>query len=161
MAMTMKTDGVGELGEMLAKLEGKANEVAAYALYEGAAVVADSFKAAAGSIATQPFQYAKEGQTRLPSPEEKAAVMGKSGIAPFRDDGAEVNTMIGITGAAGYADINGKPKAVRLIARSINSGTSFMKKQPVFRKAVNSSKGRATNAIVSKAEEMFNEIIGG
>ena len=76
MAMTMKTDGVGELGEMLAKLEGKANEVAAYALYEGAAVVADSFKAAAGSIATQQFQYAKEGQTRLPSPEEKAAVMG-------------------------------------------------------------------------------------
>ena len=69
--------------------------------------------------------------------------------------------MIGITGAAGYADINGKPKAVRLIARSINSGTSFMKKQPVFRKAVSSSKGRATNAIVSKAEEMFNEIIGG
>ena len=161
MAMTMKTDGVGELGEMLAKLEGKANEVAAYALYEGAAVVADAFGSAVKSIRTEPFRYARPGQTRLPSPEEKAALLGKSGIAPFRDDGAEVNTMIGISGAAGYADVAGKPKAVRLIARSINSGTSFMKKQPVFRKAVSASKGRATDAVVSKAEEMFNEIIGG
>ena len=161
MGMTISTEGIGELGEMLAKLGAKADEVASYSLYEGAGVVADAYKSAVNGIATEPFKYAPPGKTRLPSPEEKAALMGKSGIATFQKSGDEVNTLIGISGAAGYANVNGKPKAVRLIARSINSGTSFMKKQPVFRKAASGSKSAAQGKIVSKAEEMFNEIIGG
>lgn len=161
MGMTISTEGIGELGAMLAKLGAKADEVASYALYDGAGVVADAYRSAVNSIATEPFKYAPPGKTRLPSPEEKAALMGKSGIANFNHSGDDVNTIVGISGAAGYANVNGKAKAVRLIARAINSGTSFMKKQPVFRKAANSSKGAAQGAIISKAEEMFNEIIGG
>ena len=161
MGMTISTEGMEELGSMLAKLGAKADEVAAYSLYEGAGITAGAYKTAVSSIKTAPFKYAPPGKTRLPSPEEKAALMGKSGIANFKHEGDEVNTIIGISGAAGYADVAGKTKAVRLIARSINSGTSFMKKQPVFRKAANGSKGAAQQAIITKAEEMFNEIIGG
>ena len=161
MGMTISTDGIGELDAMLAKLGAKADEVASYALYDGAGVVADAYKSAVNGIATEPFKYAPPGRTRLPSQEEKAALMGKSGIANFNHSGDDVNTIVGISGAARYANVNGKAKAVRLIARAINSGTSFMKKQPVFRKAANGSKGAAQSAIVSKAEEMFNEIIGG
>ena len=160
MGMTISTEGLGELDAMLAKLGGKADEVASYALYDGADVVADAFRSATGSIRTEPFKYARTG-TRLPSPDEKAALQGKSGIARFINNGDEVNTIVGISGAAGYANVGGKQKAVRMIARAINSGTSFMKKQPVFRKAANGSKSAAQGAIVSKAEEMFNEIIGG
>ena len=161
MGMTISTEGIGELGEMLAKLGAKADEVAGYPLYEGAGVVADAYRSAINSIATEPFKYDPPGMTRLPSPEEKAALMGKSGIANFNQSGDDVNTIVGISGAAGYANVAGKAKAVRLIARAINSGTSFMKKQPVFRKAASGSAGAANGAIVSKAEEMFNEIIGG
>ena len=161
MAMTIRTDGIEELGSMLARLGEKAQDVASGALFEGAGVVGDAFTNAVRSIRTEKFRYAGNGKTRLPSPEEKAALEGKSGIAKFDKSGDEVNTIIGISGAAGYADVNGKPKAVRLIARSINSGTSFMKKQPVFRKAVSTAKGPAQKAIVAKAEEMFKEIIGG
>ena len=161
MAMKMSTAGIEELGAMLAKLGNRADEVASRSLYEGAGIVANAFKTATSSIATSPFKYAARGKTRLPSPDEKAALKGKSGIANFRQRGDDVNTIVGISGAAGYANVAGKAKAVRLIARSINSGTSFMKKQPVYRKAASGSKSAATSAIVSKAEEMFNEIIGG
>ena len=161
MAMTIRTDGIEELGAMLAKLNDKAQDVASGALFDGAGIVADAFRTAVNSIRTAPFKYAPPGKTRLPSPAEKEALLGKSGIATFDKTGEEVNTLIGISGAAGYADVAGHTKAVRLIARSINSGTSFMQKQPVFRKAKSTSSGPAKAAIVSKAEEMFNEIIGG
>jgi hypothetical protein len=161
MAMTISTEGIEELGAMLARLGDKAQDVATGALFEGAGVVADAFSSAVNGIRTEPFKYAAPGKTRLPSPEEKAALVGKSGIAKFDKGGDEVNTIIGISGGAGYAQVAGKPKAVRLIARSINSGTSFMKKQPVFRKAASGSSGPAKAATVAKAEEMFKEIIGG
>jgi hypothetical protein len=98
---------------------------------------------------------------RYASPDEKAALIGKSGIAKFDKNGDDVNTVIGVSGAAGYANVGGKPKAVRLIARSINSGTSFMHKQPVFRQAVSRNRKAAKEKIVSTAEKRINEIING
>ena len=110
MAMTISTEGLDELSAMFAKLGDKAQGVASGALFDGAGVVADAMKAAVDSIGTAPFKYAPPGQHRLPSPEEKAAIIGKTGIAKFNANGSEVNTLIGVSGAAGYADIGGKPK---------------------------------------------------
>lgn len=157
----MKTEGLTEVSQLLARLGEKAQDVATGALFDGAAVVGDAFSAAVGSIRTAAPRKHREGGRRLPTPEEKAAIMGKTGIATFRKNGGEVDTIVGVTGAAGYAQVGGKQKAVREIARSINSGTSFMQKQPVFRKAVSASKSAAEGAIVAKAENMFNEIING
>ena len=159
MAMTMKTEGFAELEKMLAQAADKAQDVASGALFDGAGVMADAFSAAIAGIRTEKFHYARPGQTRLPSPEEKAALQGKSGVAKFRKNGSKVDTIVGVSGSAGYADVAGHTKAVRLIARSINSGTSFMKKQPIFRRAKSQSQGAARAAMVAKAEEMINEII--
>ena len=164
MAMTISTDGIEELGAMLAKLGDKATDVASGALFDGAGIVADAYNAAINSIVTEELHYVARPDMigkRYASPDEKAALVGKSGIAKFDKSGDDVNTLIGVSGAAGYANVGGKPKAVRLIARSINSGTSFMHKQPVFRQAKSKATGAAQAAIVSKAEQMFNEIIGG
>ena len=165
MAMTIRTDGLEQLNAMLARLGAQSTEVAKAALYDGAGIVADAFSKGTESIVTEQFNYIASpestGTKRYASPEEKAALIGKSGVAKFRDDGDEVNTVVGISGNAGYATVGGKQKPVLLIARSINSGTSFMQKQPVYRKAVTQSSAAARTAIVSKAEKMFNEIIGG
>ena len=161
MAMTIKTDGLDHLAEMLAQLENRAQEVASGALYEGAGIVADALNNGIRSIQTEPFKYATNGQMRMPSPQEKAALERKVGIAKFRKNGSEVDTLIGISYDSGYTQISGKPKSVAVIARSINSGTSFMKKQPVFRRAKSQSQNAAKAAIVAKAEEMFDEIING
>jgi len=161
MAMTIKTDGLDRLGQILAQLENKAQEVASGALYEGAGIVADALNAGIRSIRTESFKYAPEGTTRLPSPQEKAALERKVGIAKFRKNGSEVDTIIGISYDSGYTQIAGKQKSVAVIARSINSGTSFMRKQPVFRLAKNKSQNAAKAAIVEKAEKMLDEIING
>ena len=159
MAMTIKTDGLTEVSEILTKLGDQAQEVAAGALYDGAGIVADAFGKAVGRIKTAPFKGKRS--KRLPSPEEKAALEGKTGVAKFRQNGGEVETLIGVSGAAGYAQIGDRKVAVREIARSINSGTSFMTKQPVFRQAVSNSQQPAQKAIVEKAEKMFDDIING
>ena len=73
------------------------------------------------------------------------------GIAKFKKNGADVNTSVGY-GNAGYAMLAGKRKPIPLIANAINSGTSFMKKQPFFRRAVVQGTAKAEEAIVAKIE---------
>ena len=157
--MTIETKGLEDLNAMLAKLGDKAQDVASKSLYEGAGVVANAMKTATGSISTEPFRGKRAYGYRLASPEEKAAVHGKTGIAKFDKNGSEVNTLVGLARNAGYVQLGNRKTPVIEIARSINSGTSFMHKQPVFRKAVSQSKAEAQAAIVAKAEAMFNEII--
>lgn len=158
MAMTMQVEGLDKVSAMLNRLGDQAEEVASRALYDGAGVMANAYSQAVNSIQTEPFRYAFGDRKRPPSPEEKAALQGKTGIAKFDKNGAEVNTAIGVNGA-GYVSIGGKQKAVRKIANAINSGTSFMAKQPVFRRAVTQAKGAASAAIVAKADQLFDEII--
>ena len=158
MGMTISTEGIGELGEMLAKLGAKADEVAGYSLYEGAGVVADAYRSAINSIATEPFKYAPPGKTRLPSPEEKAALLNaRHGIAKFRYDGTEIRTSIGFQ-QAGYADVNGRRKPLGQIANSIASGTSFMEKQPFLREAFVKGKKAAEAAIEAGIRKREDEL---
>lgn len=157
MAMTMKVTGIEELSRKLAALESQAEEVAARALYDGAGVMANAYAEAANNIQAEKFRYVFGGHKRLPSDEEKAALVGKTGIAKFDKNGSEVSTAVGI-GSTGYVTIGGKQKAVRKIANAINSGTSFMNKQPVFRKAATQTREAASAAIVAKADQLIEEM---
>jgi len=161
MAMTMRTEGLEEAEAMLSRLGESAGAVAAYGLYDGAGIMADAINAQAAAIRTEGFHYAAlPGVTmRLPSPEEKAALMSAgAGIAKFEKNGGEVGTSVGF-GNAGYAEVNGKTKPVPQIANAINSGTSFMKAQPFFRRGVNSGRGAAVDAIGKAIEAKCDEII--
>ena len=161
MPFSLQWVGAEELMRKMDRLPEKAAKVAAEALYEGAGVMADTVSRAVQGIATEPFHYATGGQKRKPSPEEKAALLNaRHGIAKFRYDGTEIRTSIGFQ-QAGYADVNGRRKPLGQIANSIASGTSFMDRQPVFRKAKNAAQGAAKAAIVAKAEKMYDEIING
>lgn len=160
MAMTMKAEGMEELSEILTKLGEQAEAVASAALYEGAGVMADAFTKAIGEIRTEPHPYNRRKGRRFPYPEEVEALNGKVGIAKFQKNGSEVNTVIGIQKDAGYTTVNGRKKPVAVIARSINSGTSFMKKQPVFRKAARTAQGAAMDAMTATGERLLKEIIG-
>ena len=158
MPYTMKSEGLKELSEMLSKLEKNAASVASLALYDGAGAMADEIRRQAKNIRTAPFKYAAHGNTRLPSPEEKEIVENADvGIAKFNGSGTEVNTSVGYKNA-GYATLAGKLKPVPLIVASVNSGTSFMKKQPFFRKAVSNGTKKATEAMIRKADETIKEM---
>lgn len=63
----------------------------------------------------------------------------------------------GISKDIGKGAQNMKP--IGVIANAINSGTSFMDKQPFIRRAFSKAKGKAEKAIVDRIESLFNKII--
>ena len=156
MAGSMKTNGTEELSRILGMCAAKAEDIASAALYEGAGVVADAYKKAAKNIKTGDRRKHNEPGGRKPTKEEKDAVVEGIGVSRFIKNGSEVDTMIGV--AEGYAYPKGKKKAIKLLARSINHGTSFMQKQPVFRQAATQSRKAAQEAMVRKADEMIEKI---
>ena len=150
------------MDEILKKMEGLADtavNVAAESLYEGAGVVADAVSRGVRGISTEPFRYASGGRTRKPSPEEKEILINaRKGVAKFRKDGMSVQTSVGMQNS-GYAVLAGKVRPIPLIANAINSGTSFMKKQPFFRKSVRQAESTAVKRIeegIKKREKELN-----
>lgn len=157
MGMTMKVSGMEELTAQLSQMREKAPGIASKGLYDGAGTMSEEINKEANGIKTEPFHYAVFIQ-RQPSPEEKAVVLaGGAGIAKFNKNGSEVNTSVGYA-RAGYADLKGKQVPIPKIANAINSGTSFMKKQPFFRRAVATGTKTASAAIAKKIEEAIDEI---
>ena len=153
---SMTTSGTEETSRQLSKLGEECGRIAARGLYEGAAVVADAYKDAVEQIQTAPRRH-KEGDVRLPTPEEKAALKNATGIAKFRGSGGEIDTIIGEP--EGYGMVKGRRKALKLLARSINSGTNFMSRQPVFRKASSQSRAKAQAAMAAEVDRQINEIM--
>ena len=155
MAYQMKVDGMAEISETLEKMAEDAPKVAAKALYQGAGLMAAEITKGVAGIRTAPFQYAKDGQTRLPSPEEKAVVEKATvGIAKFDKNATEVDTSVGFKNA-GYAKMAGKTVPIPKVVNAINSGTSFMPKQPFVRKAARAGTTKAINAMKDVIEAEF------
>ena len=158
MAFRMEVTGVADLIQKMDKIGEKGRDCASIALYEGARVTADAVGGAVQGIATEPFKYAGNGHKRKPSPEEKAVLTGaKHGVAKFRKGVTKIDTSVGYQNS-GYGEIKGKTVPVPLIANAINSGTSFMQKQPFIRKAFSQSKGAAQAAIENKLSEELEKL---
>lgn len=157
MPITMKLEGMDGITKALDELGARGQSIASKGLYEGAGVIADEVKKGAEKIKTAPFHYAVF-VTRDPSPEEKQIVMdADAGIAKFKKTGSEVNTSVGYRNA-GYAMLNGRRKPIPVIVNAINSGTSFMRKQPFFRQATSRGKTKAEEAIKEKIEAELEAI---
>ena len=160
MPYQMQVDGIEEISETLSKLEERAPAIAAKGLYEGAGVMADAMNTAAAGIKTAPFKWAsmRRGETRLPSPEEKAIVQqAAAGIAKFNGSGAEIDTSIGFRNA-GYAELKGKTVPIPKIVNAINSGTSFMRKQAFVRQAKRNGENKASEAMKTAIEAEFEAL---
>ena len=197
MAFMIDVSGMKELQEKIKKLQEKSQYAASEALYEGAGVVANAVSQAVQGIATEPFHYAKNGERRKPSPEEKAVLEeAPHGVAKFRKKLQRIDTSVGYNGN-GYAEVNWNhmsskartnykaqrfkdhdymttstlkfagtykrkvqnAKPIGAIANAINSGTSFMQKQPFMRKAFTKSKSKAIETIEAALEKRINELI--
>jgi len=153
----MEHSGLTEVEKSLKEIGDKASAIASLGLYEGAGVMADEVKNQVDTIRTEKFHYAvfPPRTSRLPTPEEVDVIREGCGISKFRKNASGADTSVGFSNA-GYAMLKGKRKPIPLIANSINSGTSFMKKQPFFRKAVVNATPKAEAAIVDKIEAEIN-----
>lgn len=130
------------------------------AIAEGAKPVADAIKASLQAVeSVSEEQVYHDRSAKRPTKithEQKEGLIESFGLAPMRDDRGFINTKAGFDG---YNKVqtrywpNGQPNA--MIARTLESGSTYMQKQPFLRKSINSAK----DAAVKKMQEYYDKEI--
>lgn len=154
--------GIDEYMKVLAALQAESEEVIKSAVYQGAALVADEIKQGIKSL---PIEEGENGLPPMGSSEkkltgvsrrQKADLLDSFGLAPIENDDGYIQTKAGVDG---YGSIATKkyPKGLPNVAlmRSIESGTTFRQKNPIFRKATNRARKRAEKVM---AEELDRQL---
>jgi len=148
--------GLQQYELQLSKLRDGTREIAEKAVFEGANIIADEVKKNLNSInSTSQMLAIKAFANQTPTyitEEAKKGLIESFGITPLRDDDGYYNVKVGFDG---YNSVvtkkypKGQPN--NMIARSCESGSSSMIKQPFMRTAVNAKK--------KEAEQKMAEII--
>lgn len=160
---TAKWDDKG-IADFIAAFDGMADrstldEIAGTALYAMAHEVANAIASSLAGLRTSPERKRKTDEAYYLSPRQKTALQSSFGISKKQQKGA--STWDVRLGFDGYNDVKtkkypgGQPNA--MIARTVESGSTYMIKQPFFRKAVNASKPAAKKAGQDAAIEKISE----
>ena len=158
---TFKFEGVDELVKQYEKLGNKTDEIVGNAVYKGAAVVMRAVESAVDNITTDNRFGTEDNPINGPSSIQKEGLRHGLGIAKMRDDNGFRNVKIGFDG---YNQVHtktwpqGQPNM--MVARSIESGTSWMRKQPFMRKAEQSSRVKCEQAMSEAVDKAIQNIIG-
>ena len=156
----MQVQGLEEYAERLGSLYKDSEQIIKESVYEGASVVADSIKSGLKSLPVDNGQGTEDKMLTGVSRRQKADLIDAFGLAPIENNGDYINTKAGFDG---YGRTKSKkyPKGLpnALLMRSVESGTSFRKKTPVIRSAVNKSRKAAVEAMDKKMEEACTELM--
>lgn len=158
---TFKFKGVDELIGQYEKLDKDSEKMIGKAIYNGAAVVMDQVKSAVEGITTEDRFGTSENPVSGPSTIQKIGLQHALGIARMRNDNGFRNVKIGFDG---YNSVhtktwpNGQPNM--MVARSIESGTSWMQKQPFMRRAEQASRLSCEQAMSETIDKEIKKIIG-
>lgn len=152
--------GLGEYMEKLNTLSSLLEEqIIGSAVYDGAAIVADAMKKELLAIPTDE-SHDKKTKKRGPSKADLDAVIQGMGVASMQNDNGFLNVKIGFDG---YDDRPTKkyPQGhpVVMLARAINSGTSFMEPNAFAKSATRKSRKQAEAAMKKKAEKEISKIM--
>lgn len=148
-----KITGIDAAFSAFGELADDSEGVAKMCVYDGAAIVADAVKKNINALPTRdPKGHGKH--LRGATPAEKDALLKGFGVADMRVDGGSVNTVLGFDGY----DNNPTKKypnghAVSMIARTIESGSSWLTKTPFLKPAYNSTKSAAEQAMAARFDE--------
>lgn len=159
----MQVKGLDEYAIKVRKLSRNSQAIIKKAVYNGAAVVANTVKKGLQDIPVENGYGTKEKPLRGISRKQKSDLIRSMGLAPiqnFKNKGY-INTKLGWDG---YGSIPTKtyPKGVpnQLLMRSVESGTSFRKKTPVVRRAVNRAKPLSIKKMSETVDEELRKEFG-
>lgn len=152
--------GLEEYEAQLLKLRGLTEQMIGEAIYEGAAIVADEVKKGIESLPIDD-RYAT-GSTMLYgiTQEQKQGLLDGFGIASMQNENGYLHVKLGFNGYNSMKTKNfpnGQPNS--MIARSVNSGSSFRQRIPFVDNAVNSAKSRAEEKMKQKLDEAIEKAI--
>ena len=159
----IEVKGIGDYISMLNGVSKSTEEVLNKALYEGAGVMANEIKnnIEALSAVTEDYNLNayKKGEKSKLSIKQKKGLLNSLGIAPFDVKNGVIDTHIGFDG---YNDIKTKkyPKGQPnvMIARIVESGSSYFRKTPFIRKAVKSGKTKAEETMAKVIDDEINRL---
>ena len=153
--------GVDELVAKYEKLEGDTENVIGRAIYKGANVVMKACVGAVEGLGVDNHFGTPDNPCTGPSTIQKIGLRNALGIAKMRNDGGFRNVKIGFDG---YNQVKtkrwqqGQPNM--MVARAVESGTSWMTKQPFMRKAEQSSRSACEKAMSEEVDKAIKEIMG-
>lgn len=159
----MKVEGLDGYSRMLESLGASAVGIMKHAVYEGAAegrrAIADAIQALPEDRPRRLNLSAGEKYNGA-TPDEKAGLIRHLGYAHIDENGMTVSARVGFDGYLEDHPTKKYPRGVpaALLARSIESGSSVRRKNPVIRKAVRASQARIEAAMERAADELIEKI---
>ena len=153
-------EGVDKLVAQYEKLADKSIEVIGKAIYNGAGVVMKAVSGAVDNIGTDNRFGTSENPTIGPTTIQKIGLQQSLGITKMRADGDFWNVKIGFDG---YNNVKtkkwpqGQPNS--MVARSVESGTSWMAKQPFMRQAEQGAKGPCEKVMAQTVDNEIQKIM--
>lgn len=159
--------------EKLHALDLAADAIIETSIRAGADVVKDAMREEIASLptsdhtdrkgVTRPWFGTPGHLARGPSEAQKQGLLTSLGSAPISDDGKGfINTKVGFHGSNSVQSEqwpDGEPNL--LIARAVNSGTSFMEANPFAKAAYSKSSGKARREMKKTAEEEIKKVTKG
>lgn len=152
----MKFEGLAEYEAQLLKVQELSNTAIGEAIYHGAKEIADAVKQNINALPVDNRTRVKEGLINGVSDAQKQGLIESFGIAKLQNEGGYVHVKLGFDG---YNSVttksfpNGQPNS--MIARSVNSGTSFRRQIPFVDNAVSQHKAAAEQ----KMKEQFDKVL--
>lgn len=146
----------------ISKLEAELkDQVLGEAIYGAAGIVADEIRKSLERVPTDEGYGTESAPARGPKKAQKKGLYESLGITSMQDDGTGfLNVKIGFDG---YNDIatkrwpRGQPN--QMVARSVESGTTWMQKNDFVRRAVASSRKRAIEFMKKTVDKSIQKIM--
>ena len=134
------------------------------AIYEGAGVMMDAVKAEVNALPVYAGfkRGTPENKIEGVSIAQKKGLMDGLGISRMRYDGDFLNAKIG---ADGYNSVvtwtwpQGQPNA--MIVRSLEAGTSFLKRSPIITRAVRKARAKTEKTMADTYDKALRQRLGG
>lgn len=155
--------GLNDYELMISRLSKGVDDIAGKAIYAGAGIVADAIKE---NIKALPIVRGY-GTEKDPLPggvtaPQKAGLIDGLGISPMQNDAGFLNVKIGFDGYnATKTEKYPQGQPNQLVARGVESGTSWKKKSPFVRPAINASKQRAEDEMARILDQEIEKITKG
>lgn len=166
----IEAKGINDYMNLLKSISNNTDETLNKALYKGAGVMADELKNQIEILPTVKDEYnlkvyannksGKRGDANYKlSDTQKKGLLDGLGIAPFDAKDGVIDTHIGFDG---YNNIKTKkyPKGQPniMIARIVESGSSYFTKKPFIRKAIRAGKEKTEEAMAKVIDDEINKL---
>ena len=153
--------GIDRYIQKLVNLEFASPHTAGKAVYEGAKIVADAIKAEIEALPVEKARKNSEDDKATGiTQRQKDGLRDGFGIATMRQDGSFYNVKLGFHGYNSQKTKkypSGQPNA--MIARAVEGGTSFRKKNPFVSRAVRKVRKQAEKKMAEVVDQEIKKIM--